>query len=323
MVDATESAVSDPAALPHPERACALVAAELIDQRLRRLVGLQSDVLADRDVEPLHQMRVSFRRLRCTLQQFAPALVLPDAADPDRLGRLAQRLGLSRDLDVLRQRLEDQLVPQLPERELRQLQPLFKQLRRERRLAFEDLRDCLQGRRYLKLLAKLQGWLRHPKVTNLGEQPLRVWRAELVHAVLHELTTLPGWWVTNPYASGASGDLHRLRRRIKRARYGLSNLQCLDEQRMAFWVEQLRQLQGVLGDLNDLQLIAAALERQLDGPPDQLVPGLCSLLAEQRSQAWQHWQEQSQQLRDPAGREALHRLALPPDPDINPTLTHP
>jgi len=161
------------------------------------------------------------------------------------------------------------------------------------------------------LLSKLQGWLRQPKATSLGEQPLLVWRAELMHTVLHELTTLPGWWVTNPYTSRASGDLHRLRRRIKRARYGLSNLQCLDEQRIGPWLEQLRRLQELLGDLNDLQLIAAALERQLDREPDQLVPGLCSLLAEQRSQAWQQWQEQSQPLREPEGRAALHRLAFP------------
>jgi len=294
-----------------------------MDQRLRRLVALQSEVLADRDPEPLHQLRVSFRRLRCTLEQFAPALVLPDAADPDRLSRIGQRLGLSRDLDVLRQRLDDQLLPLLSEREQQQLRPLFRQLRRERRLAFDDLRDCLQGRRYLKLLAKLQAWLRQPRATPLGEQPLRAWRAELVQAVLHELTTLPGWWVQNPYASRACSDLHRLRRRIKRARYGLANLQCLDEPRISPWVEQLRCLQELLGELNDLQLIAAALDRQLNGAPDQLVPGLCSLLTEQRSQAWQRWQQQSRLLMEPAGREGLHRLALPCEPDVHPTLTSP
>ena len=302
--------MSDPAAPHQPDRTCQAVAAELIDRHLRRLVALQSDVLADRDPEPLHQMRVNVRRLRCTLQQFRPALVLPDAADPDRLARIGQRLGVNRDLDVLRQRLEEQLLPQLPARELQQLRPLFRQLRRERQLAFEELRDCLQGRRYLKLLAKLQAWIRHPRSTSLGEQPLASWRAELVHAVLHELTTLPGWWVANPYPDQASADLHRLRRRIKHARYGLSNLLCLDEQRISPWLERLRHLQELLGDLNDLQLIAAALERQLDGEPDQLVPGLCSLLSEQRAQSWERWQQHSEPLRSAEGRAALHRLAL-------------
>jgi CHAD domain-containing protein len=286
------------------------VAAALIDARLRRLVALQNEVLADRDPEPLHQMRVSFRRLRSTLEQFAPALCLPDAADPRRVARIARRLGLARDLDVLRRRLDVDLVPLLPERELEPLKPLFKQLRRERRLAFEELRDCLQGRRYLKLLAKLQGWLKQPVFTPLGEEPLLAWRSEWLQACLAGLTTLPGWWASNPYDPTAIAELHGLRRRIKRARYGLSNLRAVDPDRIGPWLARLRQLQGLLGDLNDLQLIDAALHRQLDGSPDQLLPALCSLMAEQRVQAWQQWQVQAEPLRSVEGRAEFHSLAL-------------
>ena len=286
------------------------VAAALIEARLRRLVALQTEVLADRDPEPLHQMRVSFRRLRSTLEQFAPALCLPDAADPRRIARIARRLGLARDLDVLRQRLDEQLVPLLPERELQQLRPLFKQLKRERRLAFEELRDCLQGRRYLKLLAQLQGWLKRPAVTPLGEEPLLAWRSEWLQACLGGLTTLPGWWAANPYDSNAVAELHRLRRRLKRARYGLSNLRAVDPDRIGPWLVRLRQLQSLLGDLNDLQLIDAALHRQLDLSPDQLLPALCSVMAERRAQAWQQWQEQAEPLRSSEGRAEFHGLAL-------------
>ena len=69
-------------------------------------------------------------------------------------------------------------------------------------------------------------------------------------------------------------------------------------------------MQELLGDLNDLQLIDAALHRQLDGPPDQLVPGLCSLLMEQRGQCWQLWREQAAVLCDPQGRAALYGLQI-------------
>jgi CHAD domain-containing protein len=302
--------MSDAAPQPERSRSCGAVAAGLIDRRVRLLVDLQAPVLADADPEPLHQMRVAFRHLRGSLEQFAPALVLPEAADPDRVARINRRLGTTRDLDVLRQRLEDQLVPQLVAREVQQLRSLLKQLRRERRLAFADLCDCLRGRRYLKLLAKLQAWLKQPRFTAMGEQSVEAWRPELLQAVLHGLTSQAGWWVTSPYDAQASEALHRLRRRIKRARYGLADLSFLDPGPILPWVERLRQLQQTLGDLNDLQLIADALEQQLDGEPDQVVPGLCSLLAELRSQAWQRWQEQSTELRDPLGREALHRLAL-------------
>lgn len=302
--------VADAAVPAHDVLRCGEHASTLIAERLARLVGLQSDVLADRDPEPLHQMRVSFRRLRSTIEQFAPALQLPDAAEPERIARLGRRLGLTRDLDVLRQRFDDHLLPLLPERELRQLKPLFKQLRRERRLAFEELAAALQGRRYLKLLAEMQGWLKVPRLTPIGEEPLAAWRPELVQAVIGGLTTLPGWWVNGPYDSEAVDDLHRLRRRIKRARYGLSNLVVLDPAAFSPWIARLRRMQELLGDLNDLQLIDAALHRQLDAPPDQLVPGLCSVLTEQRARCWLLWRDQADLLRDPRGRAELQFLQL-------------
>ena len=300
-----DSAVSAPDALRCGEHARDLIAA-----RLARLVSLQAEVLADHDPEPLHQMRVSFRRLRSSLEQFGPALVLPDAADPERIARIGRRLGLTRDLDVLRQRLDDQLLPLLTEREKRQLKPLFKQLRRERRLAFDELGEALQGRRYLKLLSQLQAWLKTPRFMAMGDDLLTAWRPELVQAVIAGLTTLPGWWASGPYNADAVSDLHRLRRRIKRARYGLSNLELLEPEAFSPWIARLRRLQELLGDLNDLQLIDAALHRQLDGPPDQLVPGLCSLLMEQRGQCWQLWREQAAVLCDPQGRAALYGLQI-------------
>lgn len=309
VTSVTPTALAPVTAVPASLR-CGDHARELIAARLSRLVALQADVLADRDPEPLHQMRVSFRRLRSTLEQFAPALLLPDAADPERIGRIGRRLGLTRDLDVLRQRLDQQLLPLLTEREVQALKPLFKQLRRERRLAFAELSEALQGRRYLQLLSKLQGWLKAPRLTALGEEPLVLWRPELVQAVLTGLSSLPGWRAVGPYNGDASDDLHRLRRRIKRARYGLSNLEPLDPPAFAPWIARLRRMQELLGDLNDLQLLEAALHRQLDGSPDQVVPGLCSLLMEQLAHTWELWSEQAVVLRQPQGRAALHALLL-------------
>ena len=83
MVDSVLPALDSPRCGEH--------AHTLIGDRLARLVALQAEVLADRDPEPLHQMRVSFRRLRSTLEQFSPALLLPDAADPERIARYGPR----------------------------------------------------------------------------------------------------------------------------------------------------------------------------------------------------------------------------------------
>ena len=299
------------------QQACGAFAADLIEEYARRLVALQLDVLADRDPEPLHQMRVTCRRLRSTLEQFAPALILPEQVTPQRLARVGSDLGLTRDLDVLRHRLEARWLPLLPDREQALLRKLLKQLRRERKLAFAVLTDTLKGRRYLKLLARVQAWLREPSFTPMGQEPLGEWWPELQQVVLAELFTLPGWWADHPYKPQAMSDLHRLRRRIKRARYGLANLAVVAPDTFAPWLTQFKLLQGALGDLQDLEVLDQTLVRLLDAAPDALMPSLSSLLAEARDQAWLRWLAASERLRSRQGRQEVLKLQIGPGSGLN------
>ncbi|NDG23180.1 MAG: CHAD domain-containing protein [Synechococcaceae bacterium WBB_10_009] len=298
--------------LPSPEASVGAYAATLIQGRLRRLVALQAEVLADQEQEPLHHMRVTCRQLQITLHQFGPALTLPDPAAAERLAKVGRRLGCRRDLDVLQQRLEQGFGPQLPEKEAEVLRKLLKQLRRERKLAFEAVEEGLKGRRYLKLLAQLQGWLRQPQTTRLGEQPMRAWWGEFCQGAISGLVLEPGWQLEQPDGPEAQLQLHQLRKRLKRCRYGLANLEPLRPEALAPWLERLRAMQQHLGDLHDLQLLDQALNRQFHDAPDRVAPCLCSLLLEARDQAWQAWRQQADGLLTAAGRDALQRLPLEP-----------
>ena len=295
-------------------QSCGGFAADLIQLRLKQLVSLQADVLADRDPEPLHQMRVTCRRLRSTLEQFGAALLLPQEDASGRVGRVGRRLGLARDLDVLRLRLEQELMPLLPEKERTAVRKLLKQLRRERKHAFEAVEEALKGRRYLKLLAELQAWLRAPQFLALGSQPIGDWLPELRQVVMGDLLILPGWQVEQPYGTQGLAALHLLRRRLKRARYGLANLKALEPEQLPPWLDRLKAMQQTLGDLHDLQLLDEALHRQLDEAPDRVVPCLCSLLAEGRDRAWLNWQTLAAPLRTVAGRAAWHGLLVQAPP---------
>lgn len=299
---------------PPLEDSVGAYAAALIQARLRQLVALQADVLADQRREPLHQMRVACRQLRSTLQQFAPALSVPDPAAPDRLAKVGTHLGRRRDLDVLQHRLEHDFAPLLPEKEAAVLRKLLKQLRRERKLAFEAVEEALKGRRYLKLLSQLQGWLREPQLTPLGHQPMRAWWGEFCQTALNDLLLEPGWQVDQPHDPEGQRQLHQLRKRLKRCRYGLTNLEPLRPEPLAPWLDRLRAMQQHLGDLNDLQLLQQALQRQFHDAPDRLAPCLCSLLAEARDQAWLRWRAEADPLISPAGRSELQRLPLAGQP---------
>jgi CHAD domain-containing protein len=258
-------------------------------------------------------LRVTCRQLRSTVEQFADALILPHQVSSERLARVGSDLGLSRDLDVLHQRLERHWWPLLPESEQVVLRKVMKQLKRERKLAFVLVNDALKGRRYLKLLSRLQVWLKHPQFTPLGAEPITLWIAELQQAAAAGLFTLPGWWVSGLDDPKSMAAMHRLRRRIKRARYGLANLAGLELAGLELWLDQFKALQAVLGELQDLQVLQSTLGRLLDAEPTVVMPSLLSLISASRDQLWVRWLELSDRCRTFSARQSLLGLQLLPE----------
>jgi CHAD domain-containing protein len=276
----------------------------LIQRQTRRLASLHREVLADEEREPLHQLRVSLRRLRTALNQFAPALVLPEGVSSGRIAALARRTGLTRDLDVLRERLEEQVLPRLSEEERQALRPALKRLRRERQQAFESVQEALASSRYLKLLERLGRWQQRPAFTALGEQPLAEWLHEWHLPHSGTLFLHPGWQATGPTAV----ELHELRKQIKGVRYALEHLAELLDDAGHGWIAALKQAQTLLGELHDLQVLEASL---LDRPGHRLGAALDGLRAElerQRQEAWEEWHRLAALLLSPESRRALPSL---------------
>ncbi|MCP9797216.1 MULTISPECIES: CHAD domain-containing protein [Cyanophyceae] len=283
-------------------------AVDLIGRHTQKLVSLQGPVLADRDPEPLHQMRVSLRRLRTCLQQFAPALRLPRAVGDPRLAKMVRRLGMARDLDVLRQRLEHDLIGELPDGERRALRPVLKQLRRERALAYEQLVTALHSGGYLKLLSQLQGWLREPDLTPLGALPLRSWSQEWQAPMVAGLFQHPGWFIAD--RQGDMELVHDLRKRLKTARYGLENLGAVTGSRCRQWIAELRDLQELLGELNDLHVLEKAIDDQLPSGLARSVPVLEALLRGRAQACWGQWRQRADGLVRPERRRSLSMALL-------------
>lgn len=264
-------------------------ARDLLHKHMSRLVQLQAPVTEGKGTEPLHQMRVTMRRLRTTLLQFEPALVLPPAINDQRLAKWVRRLGMARDLDVLRERLEDGFLPQLPEAEVKALRPVLKQLRRERQLAYGQVVEVLQSRSYLEGLVQLQHWLKQPKFTPLGERPIREWLLEWQGPCLAKLFLHAGWQVSS--SAGEVEVLHALRRQIKQARYCLENLAALEGSQTASWIVYFKQGQALLGEFNDLQVLQRAISDQVPGQLDQELPQLEWLLVQHQRHCWEQWRE--------------------------------
>lgn len=261
----------------------------LIDRQLRALVDWHGPVLADKDPEPLHQLRVSMRRLRVSLYQFAPVLRLPADLRLSRLAKTARRLGLARDLDVLQARLEQQWLPLLPQAEIATLRPVLRQLQRERQQAHGQLVEQLKGAAYLGWLAQMQRWLRKPALTPLADEPLAAWLVQWQLGWMAQLFVHPGWQLGALRKESHRDQLHDLRKQIKSGRYQLDNCKALLSAPSRSWQGTFKQMQELLGELNDLQVLQRALDDQLPGALAKEVPELARLLSHSENQAWQGW----------------------------------
>ena len=292
--------------LSAPLLSCGDYAAELIQRQTRRLGKLQAEVLADRDPEGLHQLRVSLRRLRTALSQFGAALVIPDAVSDRRIAKVAGRTGLTRDLDVMRARLTSTWLPMLPGPEQKALKPVLKQLERDRQMAFEGLAATLREGPYLKLLARLHKWQQSPRFTAIGEQPLRGWLLEWQAQASSGLFLHAGWFVRNPQDKA----LHDLRKTIKATRYSLEYLEPFAPEALAGWLAELRRAQDCLGDLHDLQVLCEALSDHLDRDLAKAAPALHEAIELQKAERWGQWLGQAEVLLSPDSRRDLHASLL-------------
>jgi CHAD domain-containing protein len=278
----------------------------LIQHQTRRLGRLQPEVLADKDPEALHQLRVSLRRLRTALRQFAPALSLPQAITDARIAAVARRTGLTRDLDVMRERLETTILPALPASEQEALHPALRRLAKDRRRSFDDLREALTASRYLKLLARLHRWQAQPSFTELGQQPLCRWWFEWLVPISSGLFLHPGWLSSDP----AAPALHDLRKRLKGVRYAFENLEPFLDPALLIWIDRLKLAQDHLGELHDLQVLELTLAERDRSRRHGDWPALASELGRLRQECWQRWRQLAETMAGDDGRRNLHHHLL-------------
>lgn len=275
----------------------------LISRHAARLQALRDRGFSGDDPEPLHQWRVSCRRLASVVEQFAPVLRLPRRLQRQRIAALARSAGQCRDLDVQLAWLQGEILPALPSAEQQALSPSLERLERWRAEALLEAQALLAGRRCDRLLQRLRQWQRRPRFQRLAQEPLQAWLPEWLAPVWSDLFTLPGWWA----GAEAAAEQHRLRRRIKRSRYSLEALEPVLLPQQTAWLAPLRQAQDSLGAIQDLQVLAQLLaDPRLPGRPAAL-PQLRALLEQRQRQAQQQWQTQAQWWRSSTTRHGLLR----------------
>jgi triphosphatase len=229
---------------------------------VRHLEGNRTGALAGADPEYLHQMRVALRRLRTAFDLFADALPGPAAASLlGELRWLRRALGNARDWDVfVAGTLRPALVRHPRHAGLRSLRAACEDSIAEARSV---ARRALESRRYYALMRAL-------RALSYGDAPVSPRPAGVARSLpmqrhaLAAITALIGKARKRgrKLARLDAGELHRLRKAVRRLRYGLLFLApLLQEARVRPLAGAVEALQESLGALNDCAVGKTLVER--------------------------------------------------------------
>ncbi len=224
-----------------------------------------------RESEPdaVHQMRTTVRRLRSTLQVFAPffadSVVAGSVSDSlaDELRWLGAVLGEARDAEVLAGHLAER-AGQLPE-ELMVGPVMARVLGHFARIGAEaqaGVLAALDSPRYFALLDRLDRVTAEPPRTGIAARAA----TDVLPAAVRKAygTTSRRMKQARRAPAGARRDnaLHRARKAAKRARYAGEAVAPAFGQEASQFARQMKRMQSVLGDHQDA-VIARRTEREL------------------------------------------------------------
>lgn len=315
----------------NPAIALGEYAHQIIRQNVQKFIQQEDAVFADKDPEPLHQMRVGMRRLRTAVKVFGTAIVLPKAVSDASIGKIAKTLGETRDLDVLQQELITRYQPLLPKKEQSKFADVLKHLQQKRSQSLQQLQKILQGDRYEKLKQSLQDWLEQPAYTPMGDLPILPMLPDLLLPLICQLFLHPGWLVGTTLRSGEatliplenSADLnqqlqefcdllHSLRKQMKGVRYQAEFFAGFYAASYLEHIEEFKTIQDILGQLQDQVVLRQFLESALDTDLAKALPTVDRTIQQDQATFWQTWQPLQQQYLSLDFRRSLRSLLTTP-----------
>ena len=220
------------------------------------------------DPEGIHELRVSIRRMRAAFAVFRAAM--PESYRcriGDELRVLQRKLGTAREWDVLVEETFAGMPRRL--RKQRSSEKLVQMAQTERVEGYKSAHAALQNPRYTDLLLRLASWIESQ--FGFGALPTRErkWRpnvlagpaprfASEVMRAYHERVRKLGQKIRKL----DTGELHRLRIRVKKLRYATEFFGSIwPNRRTKRYLSALKDLQEGLGELHDATVAETLVAR--------------------------------------------------------------
>jgi CHAD domain-containing protein len=270
----------------------------------------EAGVLEDKDPEELHQMRVGMRKLRSAMIGFSLALNLPKSIQQKQIGKIARILGKLRDLDVLLEIINQKYLPELPKNEIDSLNQVLKNIKKTRKKTFNLVTNTLKSKKYKNIKKNLQLWLKNPQFLTDDVIKIEDKLDELLSTSIANFLSHTGWLVSIPvekYPRNNSQNLsitmvedvlatqglllHDLRKEAKRCRYQMELFKQFYGSEYQDYLTQIKNLQTVLGDLQDDAVLDEILTNTLGKDYPEKMPVLNQKIQIDHYQQWQKWED--------------------------------
>lgn len=236
-----------------------------------------------------------------------------------------------RDLDVLKEPLENQYKLFLPAKEQKELEAALDKLDKQRHQALAEVRETLLSDRYSSLKQSLKKWLKQPQFQEIAQMPIQEVLPDLLLPEVSKLLLHPGWLVGTQVKQGEIKierelspemveqklveqgiALHELRKETKRIRYQMEVFQNFYGEAYEEYLNQMKDIQAVLGQIQDKFVLSEFLTDALQSKSKNSLPTLANQLTQKSYQAWQTWQTLQQQYLNLEVRKGFHLAILQP-----------
>ncbi|MCJ8281010.1 MAG: CHAD domain-containing protein [Rivularia sp. ALOHA_DT_140] len=303
-----------------------------IEKHFNKTWKWEKAVKNDKDAEALHQMRVGMRRLRTTVTRFNSIVNLPKSASDKNIAKIARCLGSLRNLDVLKETLNNTYQPQLPKKERVVLDKVINTLEKQRMDAAADVKTIFKSERYKSLKTGLKEWLEKPSYQPLANLTIQQALPDLLLPEVTKFLLHPGWLVgtkveknkvviaadldekkVDKQLLASSENLHDLRKQAKRLRYQMELFANYYGDGYANYLAQVKDTQEVLGSMQDSVVLDEWLEGVLESKINKVLPTLVTLIAKNRYEQWLQWQSLQQRFLKLETRHEFHLIVLHPD----------
>lgn len=214
------------------------------------------------DIEDVHEMRVSTRRMRSALRLLEPYYTGKTAARFRRdLGEIADVLGDIRDRDVLLDHM-NAVMPGFAEDVQAELPRVMQFIEGEREAERDDLHEMIGKRRYARFVERFFAFVTTPGAQAVAFRehavtPFLV-RHVLPTVIYEHLGAVRAYDAVIPTADAPT--LHQLRIEFKRLRYSITIFEEVLGNGIKTYLKDLKGMQDYLGRMQDIATAHTLLE---------------------------------------------------------------